>query len=377
MTNMFDFKVTATSSESRARTGVIQTAHGEIKTPVFMPVGTLGTVKSLSPEDLQETGAQIILGNTYHLYLRPGCDVIDLFSGLHRFMNWERPILTDSGGFQVFSLAKLAKITEEGASFQSHIDGSAHMLTPEKAVDIQLTLGADIIMCLDQCIAYPSTESEAADALALTSRWAKRCKEHWLARGPGTSTLFGIVQGGMYADLRSQSCGEIRDIDFSGYAVGGLSVGEPKELMLEMGEVSLSGLPDEKPKYIMGVGTPEDLVDLVALGADMFDCVMPTRNARNGQLFTHRGTINISNARYRQDTGPVDSKCNCYTCRHYSRAYLRHLYMSKELLAYRLNTIHNIHYYTELMAAVRRAVFEDRFEAFRRDFYNQRCIDEV
>jgi queuine tRNA-ribosyltransferase len=374
---MFNFKVTNTSTGSKARTGVIQTAHGEIRTPVFMPVGTLGTVKSLSPEDLLEAGAQIILGNTYHLYLRPGCDVIELFAGLHRFMNWDRPILTDSGGFQVFSLAKLAKITEEGASFQSHIDGSAHMLTPEKAVEIQLTLGADIIMCLDQCIAYPSTRPEAADALALTSRWARRCKARWLAGGQGASTLFGIVQGGMYADLRSRSCEEIRDIGFPGYAVGGLSVGEPKALMLEMGEVSLSGLPDEKPKYIMGVGTPEDLVDLVALGADMFDCVMPTRNARNGQLFTSRGSINISNARHRQDTGPVDPACGCYTCRHYSRAYLRHLYMSKELLAYRLNTIHNIHYYTQLMADVRKAVSEDRFEAFRRDFYAKRGRDEA
>ncbi len=373
---MFNFKVTKTSTASKARTGVIQTAHGEIQTPVFMPVGTLGTVKSLSPEDLLDTGAQIILGNTYHLYLRPGCDVIDLFSGLHRFMNWNRPILTDSGGFQVFSLAKLAKISEEGASFQSHIDGSAHLLTPEKAVDIQLTLGADIMMCLDQCIAYPSTEAEAAAAMDLTSRWARRCKEHWLAEGPGTSTLFGIVQGGMYDDLRERSAGVITDIDFPGYAVGGLSVGEPKALMLEMGEASLSGLPDEKPKYIMGVGTPEDLVDLVSLGADMFDCVMPTRNARNGQLFTHRGAINISNARHRQDTGPVDPDCGCYTCRHYSRAYLRHLYMSKELLAYRLNTIHNIHYYTELMADVREAVAEDRFEVFRRDFYNKRCTGE-
>lgn len=372
---MFDFKINKTSTGSKARAGVIQTAHGEIKTPVFMPVGTLGTVKALSPEDLLDAGAQIILGNTYHLYLRPGCDVIDLFSGLHRFMNWDRPILTDSGGFQVFSLAKLAKITEEGAAFQSHIDGSAHMLTPEKAVDVQLTLGADIIMCLDQCIAYPSTEAEAADALDLTSRWARRCKEHWLAGGPGNSTLFGIVQGGMYADLRERSCGAVTDIDFPGYAVGGLSVGEPKELMLEMGEVSLSGLPDEKPKYIMGVGTPEDLVELVALGADMFDCVMPTRNARNGQLFTSAGTVNISNARHRQDTGPVDPACDCYTCRHYSRAYLRHLYISKELLAYRLNTIHNIHYYTGLMAGIRRAILEDRFEAFRHDFYNKRGAD--
>jgi queuine tRNA-ribosyltransferase len=370
---MFDFKIKKTSTESKARSGVIQTAHGEIKTPVFMPVGTLGTVKSLAPEDLKAAGAQIILGNTYHLYLRPGCDVIDLFSGLHRFMNWDRPILTDSGGFQVFSLAKLTKITEEGASFQSHIDGSAHMLTPEKAVDIQLCIGADIIMCLDQCIAYPSTRSEAADATALTSRWAKRCHDRWRDRGPGVSNLFGIVQGGMYADLRAQSCREMREFDFPGYAVGGLSVGEPKELMLEMGEVSLSGLPDDRPKYIMGVGTPEDLVDLVGLGADMFDCVMPTRNARNGQLFTSAGTINISNACHRMDTGPVDEACGCYTCRHYSRAYLRHLYMSKELLAYRLNTIHNVHYYTQLMAAAREAIQEDRFEAFRQDFYNKRC----
>ena len=373
---MFNFKVTATSTETRARTGLISTAHGAIETPVFMPVGTLGTVKSLSPEDLQDAGAQVILGNTYHLYLRPGCDVIDLFSGLHAFMNWHKPILTDSGGFQIFSLAKLAKITEEGASFQSHIDGSAHLLTPEKAVDIQLSLGADMIMCLDQCIAYPAMNAEAADALDLTSRWAQRCKRRWLDRGPGASTLFGIVQGGMFPGLRKRSCEALGAIDFPGYAVGGLSVGEPKDLMLEMGEVSLSGLPDDKPKYIMGVGTPEDLVDLVGLGADMFDCVMPTRNARNGQLFTSGGTLNISNARFREETGPVDPDCGCYTCRHYSKAYLRHLYMSKELLAYRLNSIHNIHYYTELMAAMRGAVAADRFEMFRRDFYNKRQVDQ-
>jgi queuine tRNA-ribosyltransferase len=375
MTNIFNFKVTKISTKSKARAGVIQTAHGEIKTPVFMPVGTLGTVKSLSPEDLREAGAQIILGNTYHLYLRPGCDVIDLFSGLHPFMNWHNPILTDSGGFQIFSLAKLAKLTEEGASFQSHIDGSAHLLTPEKAVDIQLSLNADIIMCLDQCIAYPATEAEAAEALALTSRWARRCKQQWLDRGPGTSNLFGIVQGGMFPELRKRSCDELGEIDFPGYALGGLSVGEPKNLMLEIGEAGLSCLPDDKPKYIMGVGTPEDLVDLVGLGADMFDCVMPTRNARNGQLFTSHGTININNARFREDTGPVDPECGCYTCRHYSRAYLRHLYRSKELLAYRLNSIHNIHHYTELMAVMREAIAADRFETFRRDFYNKRDVD--
>ena len=375
MTDMFDYQVTATSSETKARAGVIQTAHGEIETPVFMPVGTVGTVKSLSPEDLLDAGAQVILGNTYHLYLRPGCDVIDLFSGLHAFMNWHKPILTDSGGFQIFSLAKLAKITEEGPSFQSHIDGSAHLLTPERAVDIQLSLGADIIMCLDQCIAYPATNAEAVEAMDLTSRWARRCKQRWLDRGPGTSSLFGIVQGGMFPELRKRSCDALGAIDFPGYAVGGLSVGEPKNLMLEIGEAGLSSLPDDKPKYIMGVGTPEDLVDLVGLGADMFDCVMPTRNARNGQLFTSHGTINISNARFREDTGPVDPACGCYTCRNYSRAYLRHLYMSKELLAYRLNSIHNIHYYTELMAAMRGAIAADRFEMFRRDFYNKRNTD--
>ena len=372
---MFNFKVISTSTESRARTGLISTAHGEIKTPVFMPVGTLGTVKSVSPEDLLDTGAQAILGNTYHLYLRPGCDVIDLFPGLHKFMNWHRPILTDSGGFQIFSLAKLSKITEEGASFQSHIDGSSHLLTPEKAVDIQWSLGADMIMCLDQCIQYSCTKTEAAEALALTSRWAERCMSRWRGKGPGVSTLFGIVQGGMFSELRAQSCEALGAIDFPGYAVGGLSVGEPKELMLEMGNVSLTGLPDDKPKYVMGVGTPEDLVELVSLGADMFDCVLPTRNARNGQLFTSTGTLNISNSRHRVDTLPVDPECRCYTCRNYSRAYLRHLYMSKELLAYRLNTIHNIHYYTELMTAVREAVNEDRFQEFRQEFYRIRRSD--
>ena len=367
-----DFKLLKNDSSSRARTGVISTAHGEIKTPVFMPVGTLGTVKSLSPEELEQMGAQIILGNTYHLYLRPGCDVIEKFSGLHRFMNWQKPILTDSGGFQVFSLAKLTKITDEGATFQSHIDGSKHLLTPEKSLDIQICLNSDIVMCLDQCIHYPATVEEVKKALDITTKWAKRCRIYWEAQKNSQNALFGIVQGGMFKNLRAQSAQELLEIGFDGYAVGGVSVGEPKEMMLEISEISLVALPNDRPKYVMGVGTPEDLVELVSLGADMFDCVLPTRNARNGQLFTQFGTINITNARHTHDPNPVDNQCSCYTCRNYSRAYLRHLYMSRELLAYRLNTLHNVHYYTHLMENMRNAINKNTFEEFKKDFYNTR-----
>ncbi len=369
---MFEFQITAKSNGSKARSGCFKTLHGTVETPVFMPVGTLGTVKSISPEELLDAGAGILLGNTYHLYLRPGCHVIDRFPGLHKFMHWDRPILTDSGGFQVFSLAKLSKIAEKGVEFQSHIDGSSHTLTPEKAVEIQICLGSDIIMCLDVCIKHPSDRDETLKALELTTRWAERCKHTWESNTKKENALFGIVQGGMYNDLRKQSAESIRRIGFSGYAIGGLSVGEPKKIMLEIAGNTLPMLPDEKPKYIMGVGTPEDLVDLVALGADMFDCVMPTRNARNGQLFTKFGTMNISNAKYREDTDPVEPGCGCYTCRNYSRAYLRHLYMSRELFAYRLNTIHNIHYYVGLMQNVRDAIHKDEFELFRKEFYKKR-----
>jgi queuine tRNA-ribosyltransferase len=362
---MFNFKIIAKSKTTRARAGILQTAHGEVETPIFMPVGTLGTVKSLSPEELKSCGAQIILGNTYHLYLRPGCDVIQCFDGLHGFMHWDGPILTDSGGFQVFSLAKLGKVTEEGVLFQSHIDGASHMLTPETAIDIQTCLGSDIAMCLDQCIQYPACRRDTQDALELTARWAKRSKD---AFESDKNALFGIVQGGMYKDLREISAHDLMKIGFDGYAIGGLSVGEPKDLMLEMADFTLPILPEAKPKYIMGVGTPADIVAMVALGADMFDCVMPTRNARNGQIFTAAGTINICNARFRTDIEPIDPDCTCYTCRHYSRAYLRHLYMSKELLAYRLNTIHNIHYYMDLVRRLRKAVCDGRFEEFTRDF---------
>ncbi len=367
---MTDFNVVAKCKKTRARAGLLHTRHGIIETPVFMPVGTLATVKSLSPEELLKAGAQIILGNTYHLYLRPGCEVINLFSGLHKFANWHGPILTDSGGFQVFSLAKLTKINEEGVTFQSHIDGSKHLLTPEKAVEIQICLNSDIMMCLDNCIAYPSSKNETKISVELTSAWAKRCKKVWNANKGAQNLLFGIIQGGMFKDLRKISIEEIVETDFNGYAVGGLSVGEPKDIMFDIAEFTLPVLPDTKPKYVMGTGMPEDLVELVSLGADMFDCVIPTRNARNGQMFTKHGTINISNSRFRYDTEPVEEGCTCYTCCNYSRAYLRHLYLSKELLSYRLNTIHNIHYYTNLMKKIREAILNNEFETFKKNFYN-------
>ena len=364
---MFNFEIVSASKTTKARAGLLQTAHGAVETPVFMPVGTLATVKSLSPEELLDCGTQIILGNTYHLYLRPGCEVIRRFSGLHGFMHWDRPILTDSGGFQVFSLAKLRKINEEGVIFQSHIDGSEHILTPEKSIEIQIGLGSDIIMCLDECIKYPAGRDYTRDALELTTRWAKRCKKAW--EDNGENALFGIVQGGMMKDLREISADALVEIGFNGYAIGGLSVGEPKDIMLEMADFTLPRLPDNKPKYVMGVGTPEDLIELVALGADMFDCVIPTRNARNGQMFTKYGTINICNSSFKHDTEPIESGCKCYTCRNYSRAYLRHLYMAKELLAYRLNTIHNIYYYMSVMKRMRRAICQGEFDEFRKDFY--------
>jgi queuine tRNA-ribosyltransferase len=368
---MYDFKVIAESEISRTRAGILQTAHGVVETPVFMPVGTMGSVKSVSPEELLAAGAQIILGNTYHLYLRPGCDVIHRFAGLHRFMHWEGPILTDSGGFQVFSLAKLAKISEAGVTFQSHLDGSSHLLTPEKSIEIQTCLDSDIVMCLDDCIQYPATREDSRKALEITTKWAQRSKQAWQETQTGRNALFGIVQGGMFGDLRKRSADELMAIDFPGYAVGGLSVGEPAEVMLEMADYTLPRLPETKPRYIMGVGTPENLIELVALGADMFDCVLPTRNARNGQMFTQYGTVNISNAQYKDDTGPLEPGCECYTCRHYSRAYLRHLYMARELLAYRLNTIHNIHFFTSFMKQIREAILADEFESFRKAFYRK------
>jgi queuine tRNA-ribosyltransferase len=371
---MFKFEVIAQSTQSHARAGVIQTAHGPVETPVFMPVGTLGSVKSLTAEELMACGAQIILGNTYHLYLRPGQEVISRFQGMHRFMHWSRPILTDSGGFQVFSLAKLARITGDGVSFQSHIDGSSHLLTPEKAIEIQGWLGSDIMMCLDQCTGFPASFEEAARAEETTFEWAVRCRAAWQAGRAERQALFGIVQGGMYPQLRRKAVERLAALDFSGYAVGGLSVGEPLELMLPTAEFTLPLLPAEKPKYVMGVGRPEDLIDLVCLGADMFDCVLPTRNARNGQLFTAEGTLTITHAWYRTETDPPDPSCSCYTCRNYSLAYLRHLFLSRELLAYRLNTIHNVHFFVGFLRRIREAIVKNEFETFKKRFYENREI---
>nr|NJM02468.1 tRNA guanosine(34) transglycosylase Tgt [Desulfobacula sp.] len=368
----FELKKESTESKGpetcRARLGTIHTDHGVIETPIFMPVGTVGSVKALSVEDLDHCKAKIILGNTYHLYLRPGMEVMEHMQGLHEFIRWNKPILTDSGGYQFFSLAKLAKFSDEGVAFQSHIDGSRHVFSPEKAVDIQLTLGSDIMMSLDWCMGYPAEEQEVMEALNKTTQWAKRGFDHWRTRG-GANNLFGIVQGGMFPSLRSLSAEQLTEIDFPGFALGGLSVGEPKNLMYEMADHTLPLLPRRKPRYIMGVGTPEDLVELTRLGCDMFDCVMPTRNARNGQLFTSTGTLNIANAKYRLDKGPLDAECNCYTCANYSRSYLRHLYKAREILSYRLNTIHNVYYYLDLMEKMRGAIAEDRFFEFRQEFY--------
>ncbi|CAK8722229.1 tRNA guanosine(34) transglycosylase Tgt [Candidatus Electrothrix laxa] len=357
------------STECPARCGQVRTLHGTFDTPIFMPVGTLGTVKAVTPENLEELGAQIILGNTYHLFIRPGHELVRSFGGLHGFMHWDKPILTDSGGFQIFSLKELAKITEEGAMFRSHMDGAKLFLSPEKAVEVQEALGSDIMMVLDTCIPYPATLDEARKATALTTRWAKRCRD---AQSDTGQLLFGILQGGMYPELRKPAAEELIEIGFDGYAMGGLSVGEPKDLMHEMLDASVHLLPDSHPKYLMGVGTPEDLVEGVYRGVDMFDCVMPTRNARNGMLFTSQGRVVIKNSRYREDQRPLDEQCTCYTCRHYSRAYLRHLFQCREILAYQLNSIHNLHYYCTLMAGMRQAIAEDRFLDFRRNFYAQR-----
>ena len=368
---MLKFKILNQCDQGRARTGVIETSHGKIKTPIFMPVGTLGSVKSVCVKDLNHCKAQIILGNTYHLYLRPGTEVIEHMKGLHKFINWNMPILTDSGGFQFFSLAKLAKFHDKGVSFQSHLDGSRHIFTPEKSIEIQTILGSDIMMSLDWCIGYPANKKNTLKALEKTTMWAKKGKEFW-EQHKCPNSLFGIVQGGMYPDLRSISAMELKELDFPGYAIGGLSVGEPKEIMYEIADHTLPLLPKKKPKYIMGVGTPENILELIDMGADMFDCVMPTRNARNGQLFTNYGTINISNSKFKLDKEPIDKKCSCYTCQNYSRAYLRHLYKSRELLSYRLNTIHNLYFYLDFMGKIQDAINNKHFKSFKKDFYLKR-----
>jgi queuine tRNA-ribosyltransferase len=340
------------NTDGEARRGALELAHGRVDTPAFMPVGTYGTVKAMSPDELTALGAQIVLGNTFHLWLRPGLEVIGKHGGLHRFMGWDKPILTDSGGFQVFSLGTLRKISEEGVKFASPINGDRLFLTPEEAMRIQQALNSDIAMAFDECTAYPATEQQAADSMRLSMRWAKRSKNEWKSG----NALFGIVQGSVYAKLRDESLDELQAIGFDGYAIGGLAVGEPEEDRARIMVHVAPRLPADKPRYLMGMGTPEDIIGAVAAGVDMFDCVLPTRNARNGWLFTRYGDIRIRNARYRDETAPLDERCACYTCRNFTRAYLYHLQKANEILGARLNTLHNLHYYQELMQELRAAI---------------------
>jgi queuine tRNA-ribosyltransferase len=360
---------TLQGQDGAARRGRLQFARGTVETPAFMPVGTYGTVKAMTPEELRATGAEIILGNTFHLMLRPGVEVIRAHGDLHGFMHWDGPILTDSGGFQVWSLGQLRKLTEQGVTFQSPVDGRRIFLGPEESMVVQQALGADIIMVFDECTHHPATESEARASMELSLRWAERSKT---AHGDHPSALFGIVQGGMYEHLRDISLTGLKQIGFDGYAIGGLSVGEGKAEMFRILTHVAPQLPADKPRYLMGVGTPEDLVEAVRRGMDMFDCVMPTRNARNGWLFTHDGQVKIRNSRYRSDIGPIDPLCDCYTCRHYSRAYLRHLQGANEILGARLATIHNLHYYQTLMRGLRAAIAEKRLDEFIEKFYRMR-----
>ena len=353
----FDLQMT---DPSGARLGRLATPHGSAQTPAFMPVGTHGTVKSLSPEEIALTGSQVILGNTYHLYVRPGHDVISELGGLHRFMGWDGPILTDSGGFQVFSLAALRRISDDGVEFRSHLDGSLHLLTPEKAIEVQRALGSDISMVLDECAPASSGREEIATAMTRTTLWAGRCRSAFGATGDGRA-LFGIVQGGLFEDLRREHAAQIVEIGFDGYAVGGVSVGEDPGEIHRVGRLVGPLLPAGAPRYMMGLGTPEDLIELIGAGFDMFDCVMPTRNARNGSLFTWDGPLHIRNERHARDPRPIEESCPCYACRRFSRAYLRHLFMSKEILGHRLNTIHNVSFYQELMKQAREAIAASRF----------------
>ena len=370
-----EFKLKKTSG--KARRGEMKLNHGTVQTPIFMPVGTYGTVKAMSPNELEEIGSQIILGNTFHLWLRPGLDVIEKHGGLHKFMGWDKPILTDSGGFQVFSLTGLRKITEEGVKFASPINGDKLFLTPEVSMQIQKVLNSDIVMVFDECTPYeikgrPATEAEATKSMRMSLRWAKRSKDEFERLG-NPNALFGIVQGGMFEHLREESLQGLKEIGFHGYAVGGLSVGEPKEDMLRIMEKIVWQLPEDKPRYLMGVGTPEDLVEGVSQGIDMFDCVMPTRNARNGWLFTRYGDVKIRNSKYKDDLRPLDPTCDCYACKHFTRAYLHHLQKVNEILGARLNSIHNLHYYLNLMKEIREALDNDRFEEWREQFHRDRA----
>ncbi len=364
---------------SGARLGRLHTPHGVMDTPVFMPVGTAGTVKGLTQQQLETLGCQILLGNTYHLYLRPGHELIARLGGLHRFMAWPRAILTDSGGFQVFSMSDLRKVTEEGVTFRSHLDGSEHFLTPERAMDIQMALGSDVMMVLDECIEFPATHDRARAAAERSLAWARRCRDYFAEKGNAArQALFGIVQGGGYADLRRENADRLVELDLPGYAVGGLAVGEPHALTCEMTEISTERLPEEKPRYLMGVGYPEDIPDYVMRGIDMMDCVLPTRNARNGVLFTSAGRLSIKNAQYAADQRPPDEHCTCPTCARYSRAYLRHLFASNEMLGAILNTTHNLYFYLDLMRRIREAITAGQLAAFAAEWQGRlRAAEEV
>lgn len=363
------YELIKTCKQTGARLGRLHTPHGVIETPIFMPVGTQATVKAMTPEELKEIGSQIILSNTYHLYMRPGHDLIERAGGLHKFMNWDKPILTDSGGFQVFSLGPLRKIKEEGVEFRSHLDGSKHFLSPEKATEIQNALGSDIIMAFDECAPYPADRQYVKNSLERTTRWLERCKA--AHKYPEKQALFGIVQGGMYKDLREQSAKEITAIDLPGYAIGGLSVGEPKDMMYEVLDYTVPLLPEDKPRYLMGVGSPDDLLEGVLRGIDMFDCVLPTRIARNGTAMTSQGKVVVRNAYYAEDFTSLDSECDCYTCKNYTKAYLRHLIKCNEILGARLLTIHNLHFLLKMMENVREAIKEDRLLDYKKDFFEK------
>jgi queuine tRNA-ribosyltransferase len=355
--------------QSGARLGILHTPHGEVETPIFMPVGTKATVKTMTPEELKEIETQIILSNTLHLYLRPGHELIEKAGGLHEFMHWDGPILTDSGGFQVFSLDDLRDISEEGVEFRSFIDGSKHFFTPEKSIEVQNALGADIIMAFDECPPYPAEKEYVRKSLEMTTRWAKRCKD--AHKNPDTQGLFGIVQGGMFRDLREQSAKELIALDFPGYAIGGLSVGEPKDLMIEVLEYTAPMLPKDKPRYLMGIGTPDYIFEAAINGIDMFDCVYPTRIARNGTAMTSRGRINLKNAQFKDDFNPIDEDCDCYACKNYTRAYVRHLVKENEILASRLVTIHNLNFLLRLTENIREAIKEDRLLDYKEEFYKK------
>ncbi|MBC8527487.1 MAG: tRNA guanosine(34) transglycosylase Tgt [Candidatus Cloacimonetes bacterium] len=365
--NKYQFKIIKRDKNSSARIGEIRTSRGKVATPVFMPVGTLGAVKAMSPEELEKIGYEIILANTYHLYLRPGDKLIEKCGGLHKFINWNKPILTDSGGFQVMSLQKFRKISEEGIKFQSHIDGSYHFFSPEKVMEIEHSLGADIIMVLDECAPYPCSYEYAKNSAELSLRWAQRCKDAYQKMN-GNQILFGIVQGSIFDELREENARELIKIGFDGFAIGGLAVGEEKEDMLRIVKLLDGMLPEEKPRYLMGVGTPIDLLENVERGIDMFDCVMPTRHARNGSAFTKNGRLTVRNGEYKEDFRPLENECNCYTCRNFSRAYIRHLININEILGVRLTTIHNLTFYFNLMKDIRKAIMNDNFMELKREF---------